>query len=200
MALDEASDFAVLPGFADPVLDSSRAFRVLLEAMAHPATIARLDLALPRIDGADPAALATLLTLVDVDTPLWLAGHAQPALTGYLRFHCGCRIVADPGSAHFALLSRAVRASRAFVLPVGSDEYPDRSATAVVEVASLREGVAQRVRGPGIRTSASLAPVVDAGFWSAWRANAALYPCGIDIIFTCGNELMALPRSSRLES
>jgi len=172
---------------------------VLLDAVARPARVCNIGWDLQPIDGVYSATLATLLTLADNDTPVCLIGAGKLALGAYLRFHCGCRVVEDPKDAAFGLICDPALASRAFGFPIGSDEYPDRSATVILQVTSLAGGPTRTIKGPGIRSAVKFAPIVPADFWTAWCANARLYPCGIDIIFTCGNQLAALPRSSRLE-
>src|SRR5260370_25126582 len=76
------------PGLADPVLDSQRIFRGVLDAMSHPGRIVALA-----VDDAAPGALypateAVCLALVDFETPLWLDAAGRPAaVTGLTRFH-----------------------------------------------------------------------------------------------------------------
>jgi alpha-D-ribose 1-methylphosphonate 5-triphosphate synthase subunit PhnH len=172
---------------------------VLLEAMSHPARVCSMPPALPCVGSAEIAALAALLTLADTDTPVCLIA-APDALRDYLRFHCGCPITSHPKDAAFGLIGDERLAMRAFEFPVGSDEYPDRSATVIIQVRSLVDGTKQTLTGPGIESTAELAPTLPADFWAAWRANTALYPRGIDVIFACGERIMALPRSSQLEA
>ena len=186
-------------GFSDPVREASRVFRVLLEAMAHPGRICKVDRDLQPIGNVHPTTLAALLTLADADTPVCLVGHAGAEFPSYLRFHCGCPITGNPNDAAFGLITDPALVRKAFDFPIGTDEYPDTSATVIVQVKSLVGGARQTIKGPGIKSTAKLAPTVDTGFWAAWRANTQLYPCGIDIIFTSESDVVALPRSSRLE-
>ena len=69
-----------------------------------------------------------------------------------------------------------------------------RSATLVVDWPGLAaEGAT--LRGPGIRDTASLAlPEI-----AAFQANRALFPQGLDFLFTTGSRLAALPRSTIVE-
>jgi alpha-D-ribose 1-methylphosphonate 5-triphosphate synthase subunit PhnH len=60
----------MLSGLVDPVLDSQRVFRMVLDAMAHPGTVVEV----PGPEAAPPplhlAAAAVCVALVDFDTPL----------------------------------------------------------------------------------------------------------------------------------
>ena len=51
---------------------------------------------------------ALLLSLCDVDTPLWLSPEAHGA-AAYLRFHCGAPITFEPAAAGFALVTEPAR-------------------------------------------------------------------------------------------
>jgi alpha-D-ribose 1-methylphosphonate 5-triphosphate synthase subunit PhnH len=167
--------------------------------MAQPARACDIDLGLACVGRAHPASLAILLTLADTDTPVCLVGAAAEELGSLLRFHCGCPLAAHPQNGALGLISEPVFACRAFEFPIGTEEYPDTSATVILEVSSLVGGPRRTIKGPGIRSSVEFAPAVHAEFWSAWHTNTQLYPCGIDIIFTCANQIAALARSSRLE-
>ncbi|MEL7260416.1 MAG: phosphonate C-P lyase system protein PhnH, partial [Pseudomonadota bacterium] len=78
-------------------------------------------------------------------------------------------------------------------LPLGTAEYPDRSATVIVEQNAVRpEGAT--LRGPGIKDTAELnLPDI-----AIFQRNAALFPLGLDFFFTHGAQLAALPRSTKV--
>jgi alpha-D-ribose 1-methylphosphonate 5-triphosphate synthase subunit PhnH len=186
------------PGFRDPVHDAQATFRAILDALAHPGRIVERPAALA---GSAPAPLsdagaAIALTLCDIDTPIWLdSGLAGCA--DYLRFHCGAPFAATPDGAHFAFVSdpRALPALDTFGL--GSDEYPDRSTTVIVEVAGLRAGEGRTLSGPGIAGSARLAVAgLPDRFWKERDMLAVLMPRGLDVIFTCGPRMTAMPRTT----
>jgi alpha-D-ribose 1-methylphosphonate 5-triphosphate synthase subunit PhnH len=188
------------PGFADPVHDAQRCFRRVLDAMAHPGRIVDVAGALAAAPPAPlgEAAAAVLLMLCDVETPVFLPQEARPA-AAYLRFHCGAPLVAAPDEAQFALADAAAGPPLdAFAL--GSDEYPDRSTTLVLQVAALSGEAGVVLRGPGIRDRARLAVGgLGAAFWPQRSALQALFPRGLDIVFACGSRLAALPRSTLVE-
>jgi alpha-D-ribose 1-methylphosphonate 5-triphosphate synthase subunit PhnH len=186
------------PGFRDPVHGAQTTFRAILDALAHPGRIVERPAALA---GSAPAPLgdaaaAVALTLCDLDTPIWLDSGLAPC-ADYLRFHCGAPLAAAPGDAHFAFISdpSALLALDAFAF--GSDEYPDRSTTLVVEVAGLRAGEGQTLSGPGIAGTARLAVTgLPDGFWRERETLAVLMPRGLDVIFTCGPRLAVVPRTT----
>lgn len=176
-------------GFTDAPVQSSRAFRAVLDVLARPGTIATLDGAAP------PAPLSTaagtlLLTLADATTPVHLApSHDAPDVRAWLTFHTGAPF-ADAGAATFAVGTwDSLQPVQRF--PVGTPEYPDRSATLIVEVPALApEG--PRLTGPGIRDTAHLSLPET----TVLRANHALFPLGFDTFLTAGNRIAGLPRST----
>lgn len=188
------------PGLADPAHDAQRLFRQVLDAFSHPGSIVSLAGAAPGPGTIAPATVAYLLTLADRDTPLWLApAFDRPEVRDYLRFHAGTPIVASRGDATFAVL-RHDDADPFDGFAIGTDTYPDRSATLVIDVPSLTDGPVRLCRGPGIdgESRLAVAGLVD-GFWRQCAANHALFPCGVDLVFTAGSSLVALPRSISVE-
>jgi alpha-D-ribose 1-methylphosphonate 5-triphosphate synthase subunit PhnH len=173
-------------GFADRPVEAAHAFRAALGAMARPGSVHRVLGARPPAP-LSPAAGALALTLADGDTPLWLAPSLDAeAVRAWLAFHTGAPF-GRPDEARFAFGRWAEMPLGN--LPVGTPEYPDRSATLVVEVDQI--GQAHRLTGPGIEAEAWLT-VPDPGFF---RANRARFPLGLDVFLACGDRLAALPRT-----
>lgn len=180
-------------GFADPAPQSARAFRAALTALSRPGTI-------QTIEGASPpgplsvAAGTLLLVLADRGTPLWLApSHNTEAVRDWIAFHTGAPQV-SPEDAMFAVGTwAALHPLDRFA--IGRPDYPDRSATLIVEMPALA-ATGPILRGPGIRDSARLSlPEV-----AAFRDNRQLYPQGFDCIFTAGAQVAGLPRSTIVEA
>jgi alpha-D-ribose 1-methylphosphonate 5-triphosphate synthase subunit PhnH len=202
-------------GFADPVHGAQQTFRALLAAMSEPGRVHALpDAATAGLAPSDAelrppldiALAATLLTLLDADTPVHLAGAlATDDARAWLRFHTGTRALPGP-TAMAAALARDVDEALWTALDLGTDEAPQSSATLFVEVDGLSErpmerAVALKLRGAGIERSRDLAV---AGLSPAfWRWRAALrseLPRGIDLVLACGTRLAAIPRSTHVES
>jgi alpha-D-ribose 1-methylphosphonate 5-triphosphate synthase subunit PhnH len=191
----------IAPGLADPAHDAQRLFRVVLDAFSHPGRIMALPDAPAGVGPLSAAATAFVLTLVDRDTPLWLAPAFDiPAVRDFVRFHTGASIVAHEADALFAVLTPD-HSPMLDGFAIGSDPYPDRSATLIVEVPALIGGPVRRLRGPGIATDVETAVAgLPDSFCTEWRANHALFPCGVDVVFTAGAEVLAVPRSILVEA
>ncbi len=188
------------PGFADPSHDAQRLFRGVLDAFSHPGRIVELADAPAGPGTLSPAAAAFLLTFADRETPLWLeAGLDKQEVRDFLHFHAGTPIVQAREAATFAgIIAGGGEPFAGFA--IGTDTYPDRAATLVIEVPSLDGGRTATWRGPGIDGEIRVA--IDGlgdGFWPAWAANHALFPCGVDLVFASGSRLIALPRSVAVE-
>lgn len=177
-------------GFDDPATQSAHAFRSVMEAMARPGTIQDIHGAAPPAP-LSPAMGAVLLTLCDTETPVYLAGDMDcEAARAWLAFHTGAPFV-GPAQCMFAVGKWDALAPLA-VYPIGTSEYPDRSATLIVECSELAAGAT--LTGPGIKDQATLSlPELE-----AFQANRTLFPLGLDFIFTCGERLAALPRSTEV--
>ena len=185
-------------GFADPVFESQRVFRGVLDAMAEPGRVITLQ-APPAAPGLlHSATIAIALALLDFETPVWLDGAAETAETvAHLRFHCGCPIVDEPARARFAIIANPGEMPELGAFDAGTDEYPDRSATLIVQVGSLIAGSGLRLSGPGIATEARLqVNGLPSPFWEAMRDNHARFPRGVDVLLTAGPSLVALPRTT----
>lgn len=191
---------AMRPGFADPVHDAQRTFRAVLAAMARPGTVHAVAGLAEAPAPLSPVMAAVALTLLDHETSAGLAGALDcREVQGYLAFHSGARTVAVEHAAY--VLAAAVRPALA-ELQQGTPEYPDRSATLIVEAGRLGSGKRVKLRGPGIKEVATFAASgLDAEFWREAAANNAGYPLGVDTIFCLeGGFIAALPRSTAIEA
>ncbi len=189
-------------GFADPAAASQAVFRDSLDALAHPGRLVEVVPCASAPAGVHAGACALLLALLDQDTRLWVS----PALEGgdagdFFRFHTGCVPCADPGAADFALVASPAELPALDLFPAGSESYPDRSATLVVQVPSLEAGTGWTLSGPGIRGTRCLAVGgLGAGFVAQWARNRQGFPCGVDLFFASGARIAGLPRTTRVEA
>ncbi len=188
-------------GFASPVFDAQSTFRAVMDAMARPGTGRRLA-ALPKPPKPLSAvAGAVALTLCDQDTPVWLdpALRERADVAGWLGFHTGAPAAHTPADAHFAIVAAPGELMAFENFSQGTQEYPDRSTTLILQVGSLDDGPALTLRGPGIEDEASLAPTpMPRHFIEQWRQNNQRFPRGIDLILAGPDAVAALPRTTRV--
>jgi alpha-D-ribose 1-methylphosphonate 5-triphosphate synthase subunit PhnH len=188
-------------GFADPVLHAQTVFRTVMDAMARPAILHTLA-ALPKPPAPlSPTSAAVLVTLADGDTPVWLDAPlaASEAVRKWIAFHCGAAFVADPGDSDFAVVSGFATMPAFELFAQGTQEFPDRSTTVILQCDTLGGGETRTFAGPGIPETAPLAvPGLPPRFDLQCNANHGRFPRGIDVIFAGDGEIVCLPRSARL--
>lgn len=188
------------PGFSDPVFDAQAVFRAAMLSTAYPGRVVPLDRSFGAPRPFCSATAAVCLTLMDFETPTWL--DRQTALAdapAWLRFHCGLPLTDETATARFAIVTDPAKLPRLFEFHPGDVEYPDRSTTLIIQVPSFTEGPATLWTGPGIKTSATVSiGGLPFWFWSDWDLNRELHPRGVDVIFTCGNALLGLPRTIKV--
>ncbi|WP_380057371.1 phosphonate C-P lyase system protein PhnH [Falsihalocynthiibacter sp. SS001] len=178
-------------GFTRIPQQSALGFRSAMTAMARPGEIQTVSGA----NGPAPLSIAAsvlLLTLCDADTSVFIGeAHDTEAVRAWITFHT---------SAPFTSRSEAMFAIGAWndlgstdEYAIGTDQYPDRSATLIVEMDQLTNTGAT-LSGPGIEGTARLT-VPDLAFS---QKNALLYPLGIDLFLTCEDRVAALPRTTKV--
>jgi alpha-D-ribose 1-methylphosphonate 5-triphosphate synthase subunit PhnH len=193
---------AELPaGFADKVLSAQATFRSVMEAMARPASVQRIaaTAGAPRAMMRGAAAIA--LTLFDHDTPVWLDPQMSETadVTKWLKFHTGAPVTSNSSICSFAMIGdpRTLPALDRFAF--GSNEYPDRSTTLILQFESLTQGQTLELRGPGIDGAAVLqAAIQPADLFERLEINRTLFPRGIDVVLVADDVIVAIPRTTRL--
>jgi alpha-D-ribose 1-methylphosphonate 5-triphosphate synthase subunit PhnH len=194
----------VRPGFHEPALGSQAVFRVALQALSHPGRVLDVPAVaeLPR-HGQSAAALL-LLALLDSDCALWLSPSlADTDAATWLRFHTGCQCISAPELARFLWVAAGDAMPALRTLNRGTDEYPDQSATCVIETTGLANAgaTAWQMEGPGI---AHVQPLDISGLPDAfeiqWAHNQAACPRGVDVFLTTGTQIAGLPRTTRLST
>ncbi|WP_312223763.1 phosphonate C-P lyase system protein PhnH [Rhizobium rhizoryzae] len=166
--------------------EDRKAYRNLLQAFAYPGKMVA-------VREGQLAHSVILATLADETTPVWID-------EGFAGIKANGSKALDREKCVFALC-RGERFNGFDGFPVGTLVDPHLSTTMLIEVVSLTGGEPWRLAGPGVGPNgASLAPIgLPKMFPPAWAQNNALYPLGIDVIFTAGELCACLPRSVRLE-
>ena len=190
-------------GFARPVFESQGTFRAILEAMSRPTSLVALPVRAEGPRGWCGGMASVVLTLCDMDTPVWLDGQAasDDALR-FLRFHCACPLVAVPEKAAFAVVTTHQTMPPLDAFSLGSAEYPETSTTVLLATDfDAAVSTTASVTGPGVDGLGHL-PLswLPAGFVAAWQANNSLFPRGVDVILVGQSHVMGLPRTLKMEA
>jgi len=191
-------------GFSNEAFGSQAVFRAVLQALSHPGRTVAVehDAQTPAVGHA--ASAAVLLALLDSDCTLWLSPRLVASDAGaWLRFHTGCTLVSDAAQARFVWVAQGDVVPPLDSLALGTDIYPDQSATCVVDVSRAAAATADvsdawHLRGPGIQDVAALR--VDGlpdNFEAQWAANRAVFPRGVDLLLATADHIVGLPRTTR---
>ena len=90
-----------------------------------------------------------------------LDDELEVAVRAWLAFHCGAPLTEVPAEALFALAAEPARLPELALFAQGTQDYPDRSTTLILAVATLEDGPALRLTGPGIERQAREGLVLD---------------------------------------
>lgn len=192
-------------GFSNEALGSQSVFRAVLQALSQPGAPVPVahDAEVPTT--CHSASAAVLLALLDSECTLWLSPRLAGSQAGvWLRFHTGCVLVDAPEQARFAWVATGDAMPALASLQRGSDEYPDQSATCVVDVAVLAPAVegagAWRLTGPGIRDAQHLRVAgLPEYFVPQWAENHGAFPRGVDVVLATATHIAGLPRTTCIE-
>ena len=188
-------------GFSDKVLSAQSTFRSVMDAMARPGSIQRIVAAAGTPFAMMRGTAAMALTLFDHDTPVWLDGRMSVTtdVAKWLKFHTSAPVITDLSTASFALVGDPENLPALDRFAFGSNEYPDRSTTLILQVESLTDGPVVELQGPGIDGTAGLrASLQPRDLFERLAINATLFPRGIDVVLVHDDCIAAIPRTTRL--
>ncbi|MEM9092083.1 MAG: phosphonate C-P lyase system protein PhnH [Cyanobacteria bacterium P01_F01_bin.53] len=187
-----------LPGFEEITRDSQQTFRALLEALSGPGQPHEITVVLTPPEGLTLPCAATCLTLLDLETMVWLQPGFPEEVQGWLRFHTGCRFAMTPAEAAFAVVHTLAEIALD-ELCWGSAESPEASTTLLAQVSALSGADEVVLTGPGILASQTISPAVPMRFWHEWHRNHTAYPRGMDVFLFDDQAVMGLPRTSHAQ-
>jgi len=188
-------------GFADPVFDAQFVFDKVMNAMARPGSIVNLA---PLACAPEPlfaTTAAILATLCDNDASVWMdlpEAKMRPA-GDWLSFHTGAKLESTKQHAQFGVICDAAAMPSLAEFSKGSQEYPDRSATLILQLGAIETGDELVLTGPGIKTQTKIAVGgLPEDFLFQWEVNHAGFPLGVDVILVSGEALVCLPRTVQI--
>ncbi|HEY4422136.1 MAG TPA: phosphonate C-P lyase system protein PhnH [Pseudonocardia sp.] len=174
--------------------DAQRIFRTVLDALARPGTATHL----PAPAGV-PAALAPLLALADLDTPVCVLDATSADSEQWLRAVTTATSApgAGLGEARLVAALRPVTVNELRTIRVGTPADPEEAALVALAVPALTGGPVVRLEGPGAAPGAVIAPTGLPVGWLDVRAAVA-YPAGADLLLVDPDGMcVGLPRSTR---
>lgn len=190
---------ALAAGLHDTVHETQAAFRQVLDALSRPGRVRTLGPALPGV-ALGGAMARLLLSLTDDETPIWWR-RSDDVLQHWLRFHTGAPVAVRPELASFVVCTDHHQGLTLGDFAAGSADAPEFSCTLLVELPSLTNGPRLDWRGPGIQDVQEVGlQGLPPGFWNQWQVNHAGFPQGVDLIFTCGEFAVGLPRTTRVQA
>jgi alpha-D-ribose 1-methylphosphonate 5-triphosphate synthase subunit PhnH len=190
----------MLKGFESETGDSQLIFRKLLIAMAGPGSIQDMELDMNCPGNLYPASGAILLTLLDFETPFRTDFGNGSRETQWIQFHTGAPVENRAANPLFVLWSDDETLDDPSVFNPGTLVSPEISTTLIVQTRGLENNGRIRLTGPGIQneTHLELKGIKD-DFIKARARMTSCFPLGIDMIFTCENRFVAIPRTTILE-
>lgn len=186
--------------FSQPVHDAQHGFRRLLKAMSEPGVIVGLHQLQHGWQPLNIATTSVLLTLTDGDTPLWLESSLlNDMVRQNLRFHTGVPLCDEPEAAQFAVTDGALTSAQLNLLSRGAAQSPEQGATLILQLDSLSGGRMLRLTGAGILEERMIAPRLPECLLHELTERPHAFPLGIDVLLTCGDRLLAIPRTTHVE-
>ncbi|WP_419914228.1 phosphonate C-P lyase system protein PhnH [Hoeflea sp.] len=190
-------------GFADPVFNGQTVFRQVMNALARPG----MEAAFEGLTEPPAPLLATVgsiaATLFDHDTKIWLDPvlARDEAVAGWLTFNTSAPITRQTLDADFAVVADSTAMASLESFSQGTQEYPDRSTTLIIQIEALQGGPALKLTGPGIEDAASIAPKgLPDHFIDQWEGNRSRFPRGVDVILASADGIVGLPRTVKIET
>ena len=194
-----ASGNVLRGGFQEPVFDAQIVFRQVMNALARPGTICSFeDCAMPP-SPLLPKAGAIAATLFDADTTIWLDSNLrqEQALIDWLVFHTAANMVEQTFDANFAVVGEKASLPSLESFSQGTQEYPDRSTTVILQIDKLTDGSPLELTGPGIKNSRMISPQgLPSHFCEQWADNRARFPRGVDVLLVASEGIIGLPRTT----
>ncbi|MEL7035905.1 MAG: phosphonate C-P lyase system protein PhnH [Cyanobacteria bacterium J06592_8] len=192
------------PGLNDQVYDAQEIFRILLNALSYPGTYQEICIPLTPPPGLTLACAAACLTLLDLETSVWLSSgfkaDEKTELESWLRFHTGCHFTSNPERADFAIIQTNDHPEPLSRFRLGTAESPEKSTTLFIQRIAKEQKKLICINGPGISEEREIKLPLSLKFVQEWRENHASYPLGIDVFVFVENTAIGLPRTTYFNS
>ena len=188
------------PGFKNLIHDSQSTFKTLLDALSRPGTVRKITAQLTPPFKFNVACAAACLTLLDLETQVWLQPGLDEEIKDWLMFHTGCHFTEDTSLADFAVIWDIDNMPDLSQFKQGTPVYPEDSTTLLIMVGRQEMDMPYDnypiLSGAGIDGQITMHINLPDSFWQQWQQNHNSYPLGIDVYFFFYNRVIGLPRTS----
>ncbi len=170
-------------------------FRELMNAFARPGSLAAIT---PSSEGL---LMDVLDVLLDHEVSFCVLGKNKESMEPEITAVTGSR-TADTGSADFVIFAAGDTGDELYKVKRGSLEYPDKGATVIYYGAVLDENkkiADHSFKGPGIAAGTGFtAPGIPEGELKKLSEINSEYPLGVDTVIISENNILCIPRSSKI--
>lgn len=186
----------------DEVFDAQEHFRVIMESMAGPGSIYKLEAEIDTAKGFSKASALIGFALLDSNTSFYQNYAGE--LDQYFILNTAAKPT-QPDEADFLFLKESeTNAELIESAKEGELEYPERSAFLIIEVKeisneSIANGLELCLKGPGVKNEKSIyVSGLKKGILKAIQEKNMEYPLGVDTILTdTSGNIVCIPRSNQ---
>ncbi len=189
-----------------------QAFQSILETLNKPGVICTLNgVDSPDLDcnesiqtlswgRMNAATTKVLLTLSNSETAVWLCdSFATSDIIENLHLHSESGIETDPNNADFIVIDSLSNEFVLSQLDVSKNSSRKKNVTVIVQVEHLSGGAHLFLSGPGIQNHIQISPVLPSALLSWFHTTWRDVECGLDFIFTHHDQILSIPRTTRVE-
>lgn len=192
----------------DQVHDLQQVYRTILDCMARPGTIRRLEQSTGLVEEQIPcneAIVLCALTVLDAEVSFYIIADEdkEGKLAELISSYTMARESSIEQADFIIVLQDAVKdeVHKALSLcKMGDLINPQQSATWIVETANLSNNQGVTMHGPGIKQFKQLQTGCWKEFWQTRNRKVKEYPLGIDLLFADdSNQISCVPRTTSVE-
>ena len=202
----ETLNFSIITGSAKILPAFPRRFRARLRAILAGRGIGIVEGARVTsvssngigVEGSPAIPADEVFWTTEATAPGWLR-ETGLALDGRGFIEVEATLRARDQQAVFAVANDGISAEQLNVLSAGTVTAPETGVTLIVQLASLSGGRMLRLTGAGIAEERMIAPQLPDCIIDELTERPHPFPLGIDLILTCGERLLAIPRTTHVE-
>jgi alpha-D-ribose 1-methylphosphonate 5-triphosphate synthase subunit PhnH len=189
----------------DLIHDIAGGFRELIQAVSYPGTICSVNDYIKKIDRSEPFYPSTMLfvyMLLDSEVTFYVVGEERKKAEEMVSKMTYSKAAGIEETDYIFILNNSSDAQKKEVMEkakTGDLIDPHKSASIIIETASLMTGESMFIQGPGIKDINEIR-VDFFPYWEEARKEKNIeFPMGIDMYFidSSGN-ILALPRTSKV--